>query len=197
MSDEGLDSSPHPPAAASPDRPLLDAIRDGDRKEIARFVDLHADAVYRFVHHRLDRPEALDDLVQEIFLAAWRALPHFRGESEVGTWLLGIARHKIGDYYRDRLRNLDLSAVIDEDSLPESLRIAPTVDERIDGQRREARTRQILSTLPDPYRAVLVWRYWDQRSSAEMAAISGHTEKSIERLLARARALFRRRWNDG
>jgi len=44
---------------------------------------------------------------------------------------------------------------------------------------------------------VLVWRYWDQRPLAEMAAISGNTEKAIERLLARARRLFRRRWNDG
>jgi DNA-directed RNA polymerase specialized sigma24 family protein len=42
---------------------------------------------------------------------------------------------------------------------------------------------------------VLLWRYWERRSAAEMAAATGRTEKAIERLLARARGQFRRRWN--
>lgn len=194
------DPSPQPPSAPSApsaDRPLLDAIRDGDRKATARLVELHADAVYGFVSHRLDRLEGVDDLVQEVFLAAWKALPLFRGESEIRTWLLGIARHKIADYYREKLRVPLLTDDLDEAPLPGTLAVVPDMDERLDGQRLEARTRQILSTLPDPYRAVLVWRYWDQRSLAEMAAICGNTEKSIERLLDRARRLFKRRWTDG
>lgn len=196
MSDDGLESAPHPPAGVLPERPLLDAIRDRDRKAIARFVDLHADAVYAFVHHRLDRPEVIDDLVQETFLAASSALAHFRGESEIRTWLLGIARHKIGDYYREKLREIVLADELDKESPPASLTVAPKLDEELDRQRRDARTRRILSTLPDQYRTVLVWRYWDQRPVAEMAAITGHTEKSIERLLDRARRLFRRKWID-
>jgi RNA polymerase sigma-70 factor (ECF subfamily) len=196
--DEGLNPSAVPqPAPPSPRRGLIDAILDGDRKAIAQFVELHADEVYRFISHRLDRPEAVDDLVQEVFLGAWKALPHFRGESELLTWLLGIARHKIGDYYGERLQRLILADETDEDEAPEGLTVVPDFDERLDRQRLEARARQILSTLPDSYRAVLVWRYWDQRPLAEMAAISGNTEKSIERLLARARRLFGRRWNDG
>lgn len=197
MLDDRLDPSPHPPPAPLADRPLLDAIRDGDRKATARLVELHADAVYRFVYHRLDRPESVDDLVQEVFLAAWKALPLFRGESEIRTWLLGIARHKIADHYRERLRKPVLTDGLDEPPPPGTLAVVPDMDERLDGQRLEARTRRILSTLPDPYRAVLVWRYWDQRSLAEMAAICGNTEKSIERLLDRARRLFRRGWSDG
>ena len=197
MSDERpeLPSVPPPPPVPSPDCALTDAILAGDRKAIARFVELHADEVYRFLHHRLDSPEAVDDLVQDVFLAAWKALPSFRGESELRTWLLGIARHKIGDYYGERLRRL--ADEIDEDEAPEGVTIVPALDERLDSERLGATARQILSTLPDSYRAVLVWRYWDQRPLAEMAAICGNTEKAVERLLARARRLFRKRWNDG
>lgn len=198
MLDERRDPPAVPrPTSPSPSQALIDAIRDGDRKAIAQFVELHADEVYRFVSHRLDRPEAVDDLVQEVLLAAWKALPDFRGDSELLTWFLGIARHKIGDYYGERLRRLVPPDETDEDKAPEGLAIVPDFDQRLDRQRLEARVRQILSTLPDSYRAVLVWRYWDQRPLAEMAAISGNTEKAIERLLARARRLFRRRWNDG
>ncbi len=201
MLDEKTDPSAVPrPASPSPSRALIDAILDGDRKAIARFVELHADDVYRFVSHRLDRPEAVDDLVQEVFLASWKALPDFRGESELRTWLLGIARHKIGDHYGERLRKLipaNEADETDEDIAPRGLAVIPDFDERLDRQKLEARARQILSTLPDSYRAVLLWRYWDQRPLAEMAAISGNTEKAVERLLARARRLFRRKWNDG
>ena len=196
MSDDGLDSAPQALAGVVPERDVLEAVRDRDRKAVARFVDLHADAVYAYVHRRLDRPSAVDDLVQEVFLAAWSALPRFRGESEIRTWLLGIARHKVGDYYRERLREIPLSDELEEETAPTSSTPAPGGEEDLDRQRREARTRRILATLPDRYRAVLFWRYWDQRSVAEMAAITGHTEKSIERLLDRARRLFRRKWSD-
>ncbi|MEO8190443.1 MAG: sigma-70 family RNA polymerase sigma factor [Acidobacteriota bacterium] len=197
MQEDGLDSPPRLPTVPSLDDSLVDGIREGDRKATARFVELHADAVYRFVYHRLDRLEAVDDLVQEVFLSAWKALPLFRGESEIRTWLLGIARHKIGDYYRERLREPLISDDLDSESGPDSLAGFPDIDARLDGERLEARTRQALSTLPDRYRAVLIWRYWDQRSLAEMAAISGNTEKSIERLLDRARRIFKKRWDDG
>src|SRR5260370_19113532 len=105
MLDEKTNSSAVPrPTSSSSSRALIDAILEGDRKAIAQFVELHTDEVYRFVSHRLDRPEAVDDLVQEVFLASWKALPDFRGESELRTSLLAIAPPKIGDYYGKRLQ---------------------------------------------------------------------------------------------
>jgi RNA polymerase sigma factor (sigma-70 family) len=52
-----------------------------------------------------------------------------------------------------------------------------------------------LASLPEAYRTVLLWRYLENRSAREMAQLAGKTEKAIERLLARAREQFRRRWN--
>jgi RNA polymerase sigma-70 factor (ECF subfamily) len=160
---------------------------------MGQFVELHSDAVYRFLHHRLDRREAVDDLVQEVFLAAWRSLDRFRGESEVRTWLLGIARHKLADHYRSRLRGTDLAFEAGEADEPS---VAFDGDERLDAGRLEGRARRTLGKLPDAYRAALLWRYWDERPTAEIAALTGQTEKAVERLLDRARKLFKRRWND-
>lgn len=168
--------------------------KPGDRKAMARFVEAHADAVYRFLHHRLDRKDLLDDLVQEVFLAAWRALDRFRGESEVRTWLLGIARHKLADHYRARMRGADLP--LEPDAGADEPSAILDVDTRLDAATRDARARATLSKLPEMYRAVLLWHYWDERSTAEIAAETGKTAKAIERLLDRARRLFKRRWND-
>jgi RNA polymerase sigma-70 factor (ECF subfamily) len=176
--------------------PSIDPDRRGDRKAMARFVELHSDAVYRFLHHRLDRREVLDDLVQETFLAAWRSLDRFRGESEVRTWLLGIARHKLADHYRSRIRVAEMALEPGETGGVDQPSAGFDVDERLDAGRLEARTRRTLAKLPDSYRAALLWRYWDERPTAEMAALSGQTEKAVERLLDRARKLFKRRWND-
>jgi DNA-directed RNA polymerase specialized sigma24 family protein len=44
-----------------------------------------------------------------------------------------------------------------------------------------------MATLPEPYRLALLWRYWEKRSTQEMAMRTGKTEKAIEGLLARAR----------
>ncbi len=177
----------------APALPSIDADRRGDRKSMGQFVELHSDAVYRFLHHRLDQREALDDLVQEVFLAAWRSIDRFRGESEVRTWLLGIARHKLADHYRSRLRGADLGFEAGEADEPS---VVFDVDERLDAVRLEARARKTLAKLPDSYRVALLWRYWDERPTAEIAALTGQTEKAVERLLDRARKLFKRRWND-
>ena len=48
--------------------------------------------------------------------------------------------------------------------------------------------------MPERYSLVLLWRYWEQRSARDMAAAIGTTEKSIERTLARARAMFKELW---
>jgi DNA-directed RNA polymerase specialized sigma24 family protein len=58
-------------------------------------------------------------------------------------------------------------------------------------------TWRVMSSLPEQYRLALIWRYWEKASARDMAAKTGKTEKAIERLLSRARAEFRERWNHG
>ena len=55
-------------------------------------------------------------------------------------------------------------------------------------------TRNVLAQMPERYGLMLLWRYWAHRSTREMAVAIGATEKSVERTLARARALFKELW---
>ena len=176
---------------------LVADILAGDRKAIAQFVARYSDVVYDFLCRRLSQPELADDLLQEVFLAAWVRLREFRGESALATWLCGIARHKVADYYRERLAKPWLEGIsADEELLLELPGSQIDLDEHIERLNIEARTRQIMAVMPDDYRVVLLWRYWDCRSAAEMASISNKTTKAVERLLARARHDFAQRWNN-
>src|SRR5438094_3564228 len=93
------------------DKELAAAILRKDRKATAEWVSLYADSVYTYVRRRLvPRADRVDDVVQEVFLAAWESLGQFegKGNSSLGSWLLGIARHKVEDYYRRCLRQADM-----------------------------------------------------------------------------------------
>jgi RNA polymerase sigma factor (sigma-70 family) len=176
------------------ERALLADVLRKDRKAAAEFVTRYADRIYGYVSHRLaPRTDLIEDVVQDVFLVGLERLHTFAGHSSVLYWLLGIARHKVEDVFRARLRAPD--AFDDEEEISRSTPFTePRFDEAIDRARVQEKTRRILQRLPDAYSAALLWRYWENQSAREMATQTGKTEKAIERLLARARAEFRRLW---
>jgi len=68
------------------------------------WVSQHGDAMYRYALMRLNNPAVAEDLVQETFLAALKARDNFAGKSSEKTWLIGILKHKIIDYFRKNSR---------------------------------------------------------------------------------------------
>lgn len=178
----------------TPDLELALAVLRRDRKATAELVERYSGPVLAYVRSRLlPRTEHVDDVVQDVFVAAWQYLPGYRGASPLGAWIMGIARHKVEDHYRRRLRN----PVSWDESAAEAVEDgAPPVDADLDRRRMSERARRVLADLPEHYATVLQWRYWEGRSSREIAEAAQRSEKAVERLLARARENFRRRWQD-
>jgi RNA polymerase sigma-70 factor, ECF subfamily len=182
------------PEFVSDERRLVASVLAKERKATAEFVEQCADWLYPFLRRRLvPRPEVIEDILQDILLAGWQALPTYRGDSSLQSWILGIARHKIDDYYRRRIREEDISE--EEDSAPEPSMV-PMLEQQLDSAAQQDKVQETLSGMPESYALALIWQYRDERSVREMAQLSGKTEKAMERLLARAREDFRRRWND-
>jgi RNA polymerase sigma-70 factor, ECF subfamily len=189
-----LAQSPEAGDRAGDDGRLVSQVLRKDRKATAEFVARCADCVYPLVSRRMaPRTEALQDLMQEILLAAWQGLPGFRAEAGLRAWFLGIARHKVEDYYRKRIREAEVQEEEDSNAQPT---IIPEFEEHLEGEARQERVHNTLSRLPEPYALALLWRYRDEKSVREMAELTGKTEKAMERLLARARDNFKKRWND-
>jgi len=176
------------------DRRIVSGVLAKDRKATAEFVAQCADWIYPFVRRRLiPRAELIEDVMQEIMVAAWQALPNFRGDATLRNWVMGIARHKVEDYYRKKIRELELA--VEDDSLPEHI-TTPAFEQQLDSVSQQKKVQRILTMLPEPYALALIWQYRDEKTVREMAQLTGKTEKAMERLLARARKTFRRRWND-
>lgn len=199
MADPRLESAPFtgppPPGPTADERQLIEAVLRKDRKAAAEFVSAHADAIYGYVRHRLTpRLDRAEDLVHDVFVAAFTSLAGFRGTSSLRTWLLGIARHKVEDYYRQRLHEPD--PIGEDATADEPADDVMPIEERIDRARAAAKTQRVMLQLPESYAVVLLWRYWENRSVRDIANATEKTEKSVERLLARARTRFRQLWNE-
>lgn len=174
---------------------LVAAVLRKDRKATAEFVSLCSDWIYPFFCRRLlPRTEAIEDLMQETLIAAWQSLPSFRGEAGLRPWILGIARHKVEDHYRKRIRTAEWQE--DDPAAPETAQQAQIL-ESLEAAADQERVEKTLESLPETYRLALVWRYREGKSLRDMAQSAAKTEKAMERLLARARQSFKARWNDG
>ncbi len=124
------------------------AARDGDRQAVAAFVTAVQRDVIRFVAS-LTSPEEADDLAQDTFVRAMRALPSFEGRSSARTWLLSIARHTVLDHLRSHSRRPQVAPVQDWAAAADAAQAgsAPRFDEQVllerliaglDPDRREA-----------------------------------------------------------
>ncbi len=143
--------------AKSHDAQLVSAVLRKDRKATAEFVSCCSDWIYPFVRRRLmPRMEMVEDLMQEILISAWQNLPNFRGEAGLRAWILGIARHKIEDYYRRRIREAELQ---EDDSQTVEPTLRPQMEEKLEAAAGQERVEKTLAYLPEAYGLALTWRY--------------------------------------
>ena len=171
----GLDDDAAPPPLAS----LVAAARQGDR---AAFGALHgrlAPMVHAVLVTRVPFGD-VDDLLQEVFLSAWRGLDGLRDQEHVGAWLASIARRSAARFHaRARPRG---------EALPDDV-VDPAPGPDPDATRLLAE----LAALPRAYRDTLAMRLIDGLAGAEIAALTGLTPGSVRVNLHRGMALLRER----
>jgi len=153
------------------------AAQDGDAAAAARFVRATQAEVWRLCANLGDRRNA-DDLTQETYLRAFRALPRFAGRSSARTWLLAIARRVCADHVRDQRRQprVDLAAAVAE---PEPAG-APDVGDGVV-------LRALLTRLDPDRREAFVLTQLVGLSYAEAAEVCGCPVGTIRSRVARAR----------
>ena len=152
---------------------LLDA-RGGSRRAFAAFVQQSQPEIWRLCVHLVGTGDA-DDATQETYVAAWRALPAFRGESTARTWLFVIARRSAERVARRRRRWLEVAGR------------AP-VPLPVPGPEARSELGSLLAGLELDRRTALVLTQLLGLSYAEAAEVCGCPVGTIRSRVARARA---------
>lgn len=155
--------------------------RDADGA-FQRVFEEHAPAISRMVWGYVDNAADHDDLFQEILLAIWRALPGFRGESSVWTFVFRVARNRALSFVGKRHP---------EDPLPhDATDPRPGPDAEYEALATRERLCTAIRRLPEPQRlAVLL--HFEGASAREIAVVQGTTENNVAVRLTRARQALR------
>ncbi|MEU7987447.1 RNA polymerase sigma factor [Streptosporangium canum] len=135
----------------------------------------HWPLVCGYLLRRTRDPHLAEDLAQETFVKATRALLGWRGESPV-AWLLSIARNVLVDHLRRSRTELPLPD-------PDELGLREAVTDAV-------AVRDVLGRLPEQQRRLLTLVYFDGFSLVEVAAMTGRSVASIKTAVWRARAAF-------
>lgn len=150
---------------------------------VQRWQDRLVNLAWRFCR---DRTMA-EDMAQDAFVRAFRALHTFRGESAFSTWLTAIALN----VYRSALRDRRPRPVSLE---PAAVRTAePGPLEGLETLERSSALRQMVLTLPPRYREPIVLYYFEEMNLAETARILGIPEGTLKARLHRGKDFLRRR----
>lgn len=173
----------------------IGALQHGDRAEFARMVHMYSGQIYRLALKMLKNPQDAEDILQETFIKAYKALPDFEGRSQLSTWLYRIATNESLMFLRRKqpdsvsveqpVENNEEQTplqIVDWCCLPEGELMTS-----------EALTflQESMDELPESLRVVFLLRDIEGLSTREVAKILDLSETAVKTRLSRARFRLR------
>jgi len=181
-----------PPASAG-DSALVEQARRGDLRAYESLVEAYTDRAFGLALRIVRSTPDAEEVVQDAFVRAWKALPGFRADAAFATWLYRIVTNCALDRWarlKHRARRESPLDGYEEGAaagLPAQAADAP----------EHARIVRMIGGLPEMQRAVLTLYYLQDRSVSDVAATLHLNENTVKTHLHRARAALRQAWCAG
>ena len=132
-------------------------------------VQNYSERLYWHVRRFLCSHDDTNDLMQDIFIKVWKALPSFRGESNIFTWIYRIATNEVLNH----LRKQKFMALVQLDSSTERLMKKIDDDPHFNGDALQRELHKAVQRLPEKQRLVFNMRYFDEMKYEEISEITG------------------------
>jgi RNA polymerase sigma-70 factor, ECF subfamily len=181
------------------DAAIVSRLKAGDLSACTECVEAHSDGLYRLAFRLLRDPAAAEDVVQETFLNAFKALGQFDGRSRLSTWLFRIAYNNALMRLRSQkpVEPLADDSEFEEETMPTNIVPWRETPEDIVAQGEITRVlEEAIAAIPEGLGVVFQLREVEGRSTAETAQILGLTEAAVKVRLHRARLALRARLSD-
>jgi RNA polymerase sigma-70 factor (ECF subfamily) len=189
-------SMPEPAAPRMPvgEAALVERLRAGDNRAFEELVRTYGPAMTSVIRRYLPSESDSNDALQDAFLSAFKAIDRFEGAAGLATWLHRIAVNAALMKLRTRRRKPETSI---DDLLPKFLDDghrevpahdwAPTPDRIAENEETRHAVRQAIRELPEQFRAVLLLRDIEERSTDETAELLELSVANVKTRLHRAR----------
>lgn len=162
------------------DEQLINQVKNGDADAFGMLYEQYSEIIFRYVYSHLENRLDAEDLTEEIFIRAWRALPKYDERGlPFSAFLFRIARNSLIDYYRQKkvVQSLDDIEIQSHEAGPEE-----AVDVRIENKD----LRQTIAELREDYRNVLIFRFLSGLSPDETAQVMQRSVGAVRVLQHRA-----------
>ena len=166
---------------------LISRARGGDREAFGELVEQYRDNVYRLAYRMCGNAYDADEAAQEAFVAAWRALPNFRGDAKFSTWLYRLTTNAAIDVMRREKRH----QTVGDGEMMELADDADSPQETVERTEQQEAVQKALSTLSEEYREVLLLRYMEELDYAEIAEVLQLPSGTVKSRINRAKAALK------
>lgn len=177
------------------DKPIdINALRQRDAAAFHDLVEAYSARIYNLAMKMLGNPDLAEDILQETFVNAYRAIDRFEGRAHISTWLYRIAHNAVLMRLRKEKGVPELSSIDDEldlDTLPTPTPWDDSPERRVLQSELLEVMDDALTTLSDALREVFVLRDIDGLSTAETAEVLNISETAVKSRLHRARLALR------
>ena len=155
------------------EREAVEACQRGEREAFDRLVERFQRDVYRLCYRYVNNHEDANDVAQEVFLKAYRAIRRFRGDSSFSTWLYRIAVNTCLNFRSARKPQTE--------ELPEALADPRAgVAASLESDEQARRVRDAILRLPEKQRATLILKVYHDLTHEEVARILGSTVGTVK-----------------
>lgn len=156
-------------------------------------VDKYQKSVAGFVRQKVGDEDVVEELTQDILLAAYKAMPSFNGKSSEFSFICGIAKHKITDYYRKKKLKTVLFSVNPKFEEIATEALEPERDALKNEIKEEIK--KTMEELREDYEKILRLKYVEDWKSSQIAQVMKISVKAVESRLIRAKRQFQKIWN--
>ncbi len=167
-----------------PDLELVQRAREGDTAAFDELVVKYTPKIYGLVYHMTSNHEDTNDILQDVFAKAYRALKRFKGKSAFYTWIYSIATNMTLNFLKKRNRrrtysldDIDLAIERDEDFIEATSKSDPVREANI--SELQERLNMAMQQLSDEHRAVVTMFDIQGMPHAEIAKIIGVSEGTV------------------
>lgn len=167
-----------------------------DREAFGSLYDRYVTKIYQYIYYKVGSGSEAEDLTAHVFLRAWEAIGSYEWrEHPFSAWLFRIARNLVVDYHRARRETVSLEGSDGRTEVQPSDEELP--DHSLQALFTSEQLRQAVVKLTDEQQEVIVLRFIEGYSTAEIAAIMGKREGAIRGLQFRGLAALRELINWG
>ena len=139
-------------------------------------IEAYSERLYWHVRRFLCTHEDTDDLLQDIFIKIWSALPSFRGDSQLYTWLYRIATNMTLNY----LRKMRRENAVSFEGISDMLATRVDEDPSFNGNTLQRELHKAIQRLPEKQRLVFNMRYFDELKYEDISEITGTTVGALK-----------------